>query len=135
VLKTSAGAGLTEAALPAGDCVRGRLGGVAGPASFGLVHPFDGLGVQTKEAGEHDGGHLGSEIDQGSAEAGLDGDAEATEPVGQPCRGDRRPGSSSGEQPGAVGRRTDTSVGLAVGDQREQQVAEWPGTGASCWPS
>jgi hypothetical protein len=89
----------------------------------------------TPLVGEDRGGELGGEVGQGGPASGLDGDAEGAESFGEPFAGDRLSGQQSGEQPFAGGGRADAGVGLAVGEEGEQQVAEGPGTGRSCWPS
>src|SRR6266568_3543802 len=66
---------------------------------------------------------------QSGAAPGAGGDAEGAEAVGEPGGGDRPSGEQAGEQPFPFGGCADAGVGLAVGDEGEQQVAERGGDG------
>jgi hypothetical protein len=78
--------------------------------------------VQAEQVGGDGGGHLG-EIGECGAAPGLHGDAKGAESFGEPFGGYRPTGQQAREQPCAFGGRADAGVGLAVGDEREQQVA------------
>lgn len=96
----------SPSALP-GLCDRLRptaRGEVAGPVSFGVADPFDGgVDVHAEKVGEHGGGQVGGQVDQGRAAGDPDLDAVVAELADEAVDGKMPARYLAGEQPGGRG--------------------------------